>query len=218
MKTTASAVKNVLLITGLCLTTIQLQSQTNASHVPKATAAKPGAPGLGAGGSEVRLSNPHPSGWPFPNYQTSTGRARPNYLNFYRMDDRFPAYLLCEYDVKESSYRSADETEWFKASLGQIRRSGPQKFPRIQWVAVAIHNVADQKGTSPFEGSFKVGVIFKASDVFDSSRSLSELVAHVPVDRHPFKYDAHSLTPEGRERWIIVEQHAAANRPATGPN
>jgi len=34
--------------------------------------------------------------------------------------------------------------------------------------------------------SFKVGVLFKASDVFDSLSDLSQLVAGAEMDRHPF--------------------------------
>jgi hypothetical protein len=61
-----------------------------------------------------------------------------------------------------------------------------------------------------------VGAIFKASDVFDSSRDLSQLVVEVNMDRHPFKYDTSQPTPGEQQRWIIVEQHAATNSPTAG--
>ena len=61
----------------------------------------------------------------------------------------------------------------------------------------------------------KVGAIFKASDVFDSSHDLSQLVAHAEMDRHPFKYDTTQPTPGEQQRWVIVEQHAT-NNPTTG--
>ena len=69
---------------------------------------------------------------------------------------------------------------------------------------------------STFEKSFKVGAIFKASEVFDSSHDLSQLVADAEMDRHPFKYDTHQPTPGEQQRWLIVERHAATNAPTTG--
>jgi hypothetical protein len=162
------------------------------------------------------LTNPPPSERPFPNYQTGPGRPLPNYLNFYTMDDHFPMYLQCEYAVEEKSYNPSDEKKWFKAALKQIRRSGPTNFPPVKWIAVAIRNVAEHKDASTFEPSFKVGAIFKASDVFDSSSDLSRLVAQAQMDRHPFKYDTSRPTPGEQQRWMIVEEHAA-NNPTTGP-
>jgi hypothetical protein len=82
-------------------------------------------------------------------------------------------------------------------------------------VAVAIHNRAEQKGVSTFEQSFKVGAIFKASDVFDSSCDLSQLTARADMNRHPFKYDPQQPTPGEQQRWLVVEQHAT-NNPTTG--
>src|SRR5437773_2460935 len=75
--------------------------------------------------NEERLRNPHPSDWPFPNFQTGPGRPLPIHVNFYSIDDHYPTYLLCQYDVEEKNYKQTNEEEWFKAALKQIRRSGP---------------------------------------------------------------------------------------------
>ena len=168
--------------------------------------------------NEERLRNPHPSDWPLPNSQTGPGRPLPNYVNFYTVDDSFPSYLLCEYAVKEERYDQSKESGWFKAALEQIRQSGPKRFPPIKWIAVAIRNVAEHKDASTFEQSFKVAAIFKASDAFDSSRDMSQMVAHVEMDRHPFLFDRQKPTPGEQQRWVIVERHAVTNRPTTGPN
>ncbi len=169
--------------------------------------------------NEERLRNPHPSDWPLPNFETGPGRPLPSYVNFYCMNDRYPVYLLCEYDVKEQNYNQTNEPEWFKAALEQIRRSGPKKFPPIRWVAVAIRNVAEHRDVSTFEQSFKVGALFKASGVFDPSRDLSQLVAHAEMDRHPFLLDQQQPTPGEQQRWVIVERYAATNHtPSTFKN
>jgi hypothetical protein len=159
-----------------------------------------------------------PSQFPFPNYDAGLQRPLPNYLNFYGIDDRYPNYLLCEYPVDEKNYNQSDEPKWFEASLKQIRRLGPQKFPPINWVAVAIRNVAEHKNASTFEQSFKVGAIFKADEVFDSSQNLTQLIAHAEMDRHPFFLDPQrsKFIPMEQQRWIIVEQHAATNLPTAG--
>ena len=70
---------------------------------------------------------------------------------------------------------------------------------------------------STIDQAHKVGAIFKASDVFDSSRDLSQLIASADMDRHPFKLDRQQQTPGEQQRWIIVEQHATTNNPTTGP-
>jgi hypothetical protein len=158
------------------------------------------------------LTNPPPSEWPFPNYQTGPGRPLPIKVNFYRTDDHFPAYLLCAYDVEEKTYDQTKEADWFKAALKQIRQSGQNKFPPIKWVAVMIVNRAERG----YEQPCKVGAIFKASDVFDSSKNLSQMIVVAAMDRHPFKYDTTQPTPGEQQRWIIVEQHAATNNPTTG--
>jgi len=137
-------------------------------------------------------------------------------VNFYAVDDRYPAYLQCEYDVEEKNYSQSNEPKWFKASLKQIRRFGPTKFPPIKWVAVIICNAAEHKDVGTFEQSFKVGAIFKASEVFDSSHNLSQLITDAEMDRHPFKYDSSQPTPGGQQRWMIIEEHAATNNPTTG--
>jgi hypothetical protein len=136
-------------------------------------------------------------------------------VNFYQIDDRYPTYLLCMYDVEENHYDQVDEPGWFEKALQQIRSSGSQKVPPIKWIAVAIFNRAEHKGASTFEQSFKVGAIFSASDVFDQSRDPLQLVAQTELNRHPFKDDPQG---EPQQRWVIVEQHAATNHPTTGSN
>jgi hypothetical protein len=155
---------------------------------------------------------------PLPNYQAGPLNPPPIHVNFYAVDDRYPTYLLCQYDVDENHYDISNESGWFKAALKQIRALGPKKFPPIKWVAVAINNRAEHKDAGTFEQSFKVGAIFKASDVFDSSCDLSQLVAHADMDRHPFKYDPQQPTPGEQQRWVIVERHAATNPPTAGSN
>ncbi|MGA2240640.1 MAG: hypothetical protein ABSH11_01180 [Verrucomicrobiota bacterium] len=154
-----------------------------------------------------------PSQFPFPNVAGYAHHPRPDYVNFYAINDHYPDYLLCEYDVDVKNYNQSNEPKWFKAALGQIHRSGPKKFPPIKWVAVAIRNVEEHKDASTFEQSFKVGAIFKASDVFDSSRKFSQLIVDADMDRHPFKYDQIQPTPGDAQRWLIVERHAATNCP-----
>jgi hypothetical protein len=79
--------------------------------------------------------------------------------------------------------------------------------------------VAGHKDASTFEQSFKVGALFEASEVFDSSSNLSQLVARAHRDRHPFFLDLKrpDLHPAEQQRWMIVERHAATNNPTTGP-
>jgi hypothetical protein len=134
------------------------------------------------------------------------------------MNDHYPTYLLCEYRVYEKKYNQSDEPGWFEAALKQVRESGPTNFPPIQWVAVIIANSADWESGSTFEQAYKVGAIFKVSDVFNPSCDLSQLVVHADMDRHPFKYDPSQPTPGDQDVWLIVEQHAATNRPAVNPN
>jgi hypothetical protein len=168
----------------------------------------------------IRGIPPPPSQFPFPNVYGEPLHPRPNYVNFFRINDHYPNYLLCEYDVDEKNYSQSDEPKWFKAALKQARRSGPTKFPPIKWIAVAIRNVAEHKDASTFEKSFKVGALFKASDVFDSSRDLSQLIVHADRDRHPFFLDLKrpDLFPAEQQRWMIVERHATNNPPTTGSN
>lgn len=161
---------------------------------------------------------PPPSQFPFPNVEGYAHHPPPDYVNFYAVDDRYPAYLQCEYDVDQKHYSQSNEPKWFKAALKQIRHFGPAKFPPIKWVAVIICNVAEHKDASTFEQSFKVGAIFKASDVFDSSKDLSQMIAVATMDRHPFKYDRTQPTPGEQQRWLIVEQHAATNSVSAEPN
>ena len=167
---------------------------------------------------EEKLRNPSlatnrpPSEWPFPNYQTGPLRPLPIQVNFYCMDDHYPAYVLCEYDVDEKPYFPAKEPKWFKAALKQVRHSGPKKFPHIRWIAIMIVNRSESKDASSSEKACKVAAIFKADDVFNHWRRLSPLIAQAEMDRHPFKYDTTQPTPGEQQRWIIVEQHAATNK------
>jgi hypothetical protein len=129
----------------------------------------------------------------------------------------YPDYLQCQYDVDEKNYNQSDEPKWFTAALKQIRRSGPQEFPSLKWIAVIIVNRAGWNGASTFEQAHKVGAIFKASDVFDSSHDLSQLIAHADMDRHPFFLDPQrsKYIPIEQQRWMIVERHAT-NNPTKG--
>jgi hypothetical protein len=167
--------------------------------------------------SMLRGEPPPPSEFPFPNIYGEPLHPSPKYVNFYAVDDRYPAYLQCEYDVEEKNYSQSNEPKWFKAALKQVRHYGPTRFPPIKWVAVIINNDAEWTDVSTIDQAHKVGAIFKASEVFDSSHDLSQLVAHAETDRHPFKYDTTQPTPGQQQRWVIVERHAATNNPTTGP-
>ena len=165
---------------------------------------------------------PPPSQFPFPNVYGEPLSPSPNYVNFYGIDDRYPDYLLCRYDVKVKNYHQSSELEWFKDALKQTRHSGPTKFPPIKWIAVAIQNVKEHKDANTFEQSFKVGAIFKATDVFDSSIKLSQLINEAKMDRHPFKFEPAPANPRlprmprEEQHWSIVERHAATNSPSAG--
>jgi len=163
------------------------------------------------------FTNPPPSEWPFPNYPAGPGNPLPPNVNFYRINDHYPAYLLCEYDVDQSNYSQTNEPKWFEAALEQIRQSGPKKFPPVKWVAVILINRAGWNGVSTYEQAHKVGAIYKASAVFSPSCDLSQLVAQADMDRHPLKYDQSQPTPGDQDRWLIVEQHAATNSASMGP-
>ena len=164
---------------------------------------------------EKTLHNPPSNEVPLPNYQAGPLNPSPIHINFYGLAEHYPAYLLCAYDVDENHYDQANESRWFKAALSQIRNLGAQKFPPFRWVAIVIKNRAENKDASTFEQSFKVGAIFNASDLFDQSRDLQQLVAQAEMDRHPFKYDQQG---EPQQRWVIVERHAATNHPTAGSN
>lgn len=76
-----------------------------------------------------------------------------------------------------------------------------------------IYNRGEYKDeNTTFEQCSKVGAIFKAKDVFDSSRKFSQLITDAKMDRHPFKYDQIQPTPGDTQRWLIVERHAATNQ------
>lgn len=152
---------------------------------------------------------PHPSEFPFPNPPGE--QPIPTYVNFYSINDHYPDYVLCEYQVDKKEYDQLDEPKWFKAALIQVRKSGPKKFPPIAWIAVIVINRAEWNGASTFEEAHKAGAIFKSSDVFNPACDLSELVVHADMERHPFKYDTSQPTPGDQQRWLIVEKHAATN-------
>jgi len=163
-----------------------------------------------------KLRNPPAKTVPLPNYQAGPLNPRPIHVNFYETRDYYPSYPLCSYDVDEKNYDTSNEPGWFKAALKQIRALGPKKFPPFKWVVVIINNRAEWKNVSTIDQAHKVGTIFKASDVFDSSRDLSQLITHADMDRHPFKLDPQQPTPGEQQRWLIVERHAATNPPTTG--
>jgi hypothetical protein len=169
--------------------------------------------------NSLRGTPPPPSQFHFPNVYGEPLQPRPCYVNFYAVNDHYPEYLLCEYEVDVSNYDQTSETKWFSESLTQMRHHGAKKFPPIKWVAVIIKNRAEHKDESTFEQSFKVGAIFKAPDVFDASHDVSKLIAQAGTDRHPFFFDRTKpdLFPAEQQRWMIVERHAATNNPTTGP-
>jgi RHS repeat-associated protein len=127
-------------------------------------------------------------------------RARPSSATFW-----------ANYPIQVAAYERSEESGWFTNALEQVRQLGIKRFPRITWVAICIRNRAEHKDASTFERSFKVGAIFRASDVFDPSFDLSELVVHTELDRHPFIYDKYRTTPGDQQRWVVVERHAAGN-------
>jgi hypothetical protein len=161
-----------------------------------------------------------PSQFPFPNYDTGPKRPYPVHVNLYSINDHYPDYLECQFDVDEKNYNQSDEPKWFKESLKQIRKSGHQEFPQLKWIAVIIKNRVEHKDESTFEQAHKVGAIFKASDVFDSSKDLSQMIAAATMDRHPFFLDPQRSKhiPMEQQRWMIVERHAATNHSTTGSN
>jgi hypothetical protein len=153
------------------------------------------------------ITNRPPSEWRFPNYQTGPGRPLPVRVNFYSIDDNYPTYLMCGYDVHETNYSQRDESKWFEASLMQIRNSGTNSFPPVDWVVVIIANRAESQ-----DQKCKVAVVFKAREVFDSSCDLAQVITNAPMDRHPFKYTPQQMLAGEHQRCVFVEQHAATNR------
>jgi len=162
---------------------------------------------------------PPPSQFPFPNDPGGPLHPSPCYVNFYAIDDRYPNYLQCEYDVNPTNYDQSDELKWLTDAIEQTRRLGPKKFPPIKWIALIIRNRSEHKDANTFAQSFKVGSIFKAADVFDASHNVSALIAQANMDRHPFFFDRSKsdLFPSEQQRWVIVERHAATNSPAEKP-
>jgi len=161
-----------------------------------------------------------------PNYEAGPLNPEPILTNSYEVHDEYLAYLFCTYDVDEPHYDPSMEPAWFKASLLQIRNSGPESFYWIyqcrrgnfpfKWVAVVLVNRAEWHGADTFGQIHKVGAIFNIDEVFDSSRDLSELVAAARMDRHPFVFDPNfgeSWEAGKHDRWMIVYRHAATTRP-----
>ena len=154
-----------------------------------------------------QMAYPQAQPRPLPNFHAGPGLPPPIGINFYEVSERHRAYLFCTYDVEEKRYDAANEPAWFKAALLQIRATGPQRFPPVAWVAIVIHNRAEQKGAYTFEQSFKVGAIFNLREVFDVAKDLNLMIAQTKVDRHPVEYDPQNYAEP--PRWLIVEQHAA---------
>lgn len=203
---------------------------------PQATIQKSNQPAIGAAEQEYQKAKdeefaralkedaarargelPPVSQFKFPNTYDPE-QPLPKYQNFYSINDHYPQYLLCEYDVDKKVYNQSDEPKWFEASLGEARKSGPTKFPPLEWIAVIIINRAEWKGLDTFVQAHKVGAVFKASDVFNPSCDLTQLVARAGMDRHPFMYDTSQPTPGDQQRWLMVERHAATNHATTGKN
>jgi hypothetical protein len=161
-----------------------------------------------------------PSAFSFPNPDAGPHQPLPCYANLYGVNDQYPDYLECDYDVDETNYNQSKEPQWFIESLKQIRLFGPEKFPPIKWIAIIIGNRAEHKDANTFEQSHKVGAIFRARDVFDSSRDLPQIVANATMDQHPFFLDPQrsKYVPMEQQRWMIVERHAATNRPPANLN
>lgn len=150
---------------------------------------------------------------PLPNFASGPGLPQPMGMNFYLTDEHYPGYVECSYDVSEKQYDQANEPEWFKSAILQIRGTGPDRFPPVKWFAIVIFNRGEYKDKSTFEQCYKVGAIFKASEVFYPDSDPLQLITQAKLDRHPF-----SLGPQGEQNWPIMERHAATNRPTTGSN
>jgi hypothetical protein len=147
------------------------------------------------------IRNPLQETLPLPNPPTGSGLPRPIAVNFYQVYREYPGYLLCLYEVDEIPYRSNDEVKWFTNSLVQIRSQGKARFPKFEWVAVAIFNRADYQGVNTFERCFKVGAIFRADDVFDPGHDFIAVMNTAHMDREPFKYEAANNL---QQRWLVV--------------
>lgn len=150
---------------------------------------------------------------PLPNFAAGPGMPDPMGMNFYEQDENYPNYIECRYDVSEKHYDPADELEWFKSAILQIRGTGPDRFPPVKWFAIVIVNGAEsKKGT--VEQSYKVGAIFKADELFNPENNPTQLLAHATLDRHPFHIDLQKSEyfPSDQQQWLIVERHAATNR------
>lgn len=154
-----------------------------------------------------------PSQKSLPNFAAGPGLPLPLGMNFYQQDEHYPGYIICTYDVSEKHYDPANEPEWFRAAIVQIRGAGQDRFPSVSWFAIIIVNRAEWHGASTFEQAHKVGAIFKASDVFYPDNDPLQLIAHATMDRHPFHLDLQKSEyfPSDQQHWLIVERHAATN-------
>ena len=63
-----------------------------------------------------------PSKFPFPNFDAGPHRSPPIHLNFYRINDHYPDYLLCQYDVDEKNYSQSNEPSWIMAAAMALMR------------------------------------------------------------------------------------------------
>jgi hypothetical protein len=156
------------------------------------------------------------SEWPFPNYQSGPLNPRPIHINLYDVNDKYPEYLLCEYDVDEKAYNKIGEHTWIEDALIQIRHHGQKSFPQVEWVVVAINNRAEHRGVSTFEQSFKVGAIFKAGDV-----RIRHVLPGGQVEGFAFDLGGNLVYQTNYNGMVITNQYDELNRltnqiPSTG--
>jgi hypothetical protein len=170
---------------------------------------------INAYGEMMREKNEHEpptNDMGLPNFAAGPGLPLPLGMNYYQTEGHYPAYIICTYDVSEKHYDPANEPEWFKAAILQIRGAGQDRFPPVKWFVIIIVNRAEWHGASTFEQAHKVGAIFKASDIFYPDNNPIQLIKQAKMDRHPLL-----LTPNDEQNWPIVEQDAT-NSVTTAPN
>ena len=108
--------------------------------------------------------------------------------------------------MNEKVYDQSKEPEFFAEALRQIRSYGAKRFSSQIYVAVIIMNEAEHTDASTFEKANKVGAMFSLGDIFDSSKSIQELVAKAALDRKPFVYDPAAENTDKQQKWVIVER------------
>jgi hypothetical protein len=157
---------------------------------------------------EEIVRNPQTNVMPLPNWVSGPGHPRPMGMNFYEIEEQYPDYVICTYDISEKHYDRTNEREWFEAAILQIRGVGKQRFPPVKWFAIVILNRAEFVDRNTIDQSYKVGTILKANQVFDIQQDPMRLVDQAEMDRRPFKVDPNTQ----QDRWINVERHAATNQ------